>query len=105
MGITGINWDPQRHVRLIAGDVRTRRVIQLPEPGGSVSAQASAPAKTPATEPPGKLFPTVHRGDIVGFADAGSGPPCPMATARSSHHSSSSTVTHRTPHGYTGDAR
>jgi phospholipase C len=71
MGITGINWDPQRHVRLIADDVRTRRVIQLTEPGGSVSAQASVPAKLPATEPPGKLFPAVRRGDIVGFADAG----------------------------------
>ena len=71
MGSTGINWDTQRHVRLIASDVRTRRVVQLAEPGGSVPARAEASAKTLPIEPPGKLFPTAHRGDIVGFADAG----------------------------------
>ncbi len=72
MGITGINWDTQRHVRLLASDVRSRRVVQLAEPGGSVPAQgAEASAKTLPTEPPGKLFPVVRRGDIVGFADAG----------------------------------
>ena len=70
MGATGINWDTNKHVRLVAP--------LFPVVGPVRTMQHEAPGPAPAAIRPGHgpggvvtTFDTAPRGDLIGFGDAG----------------------------------